>query len=63
MRVLGIGAGLVAIGRFVPPLGKVASLAVAVALGLAFLGALVLTREFGPEDKARFLRVVHRKKA
>jgi O-antigen/teichoic acid export membrane protein len=62
-RVLGLGGALVAAGRLlVPELGRVASLAVAVAVGLAFLVGLVLLREFNAEDKARLGRVLRRKK-
>lgn len=61
-RVFGIGALLVLAGRMLPPLGKIGDLAVAVAIGLAFLAALVLTREFGAEDKARLMRIVRRRR-
>lgn len=62
IRVLAIGTALVVAGRFLPPLGKIGALAVAVAVGLTFIAALVITREFGAEDKARFMRIVRRRR-
>lgn len=62
LRVFGIGAALVVGGLFVPPLGKVASLAVAAAVGIGFLLLLVVTGEFGAEDKARLMRIIRRKR-
>jgi O-antigen/teichoic acid export membrane protein len=62
LRVFGIGTVLVIAGHLLPPLGRIASLAVAIAVGLAFIAALVITREFGPEDKARLLRIVRRRR-
>ncbi|MCA9541457.1 MAG: oligosaccharide flippase family protein [Myxococcales bacterium] len=62
LRVLAIGAVLVTGGRFLPPLGKVTSLGVAAAVGLAFLALLVVTREFGVEDRARLMRVLRRRR-
>ncbi len=61
LRVVGVGAALVFVGRQLPPAGKVLSLAFLAAVGVAYLVALVLTREFGPEDKARLMRVLKRK--
>jgi O-antigen/teichoic acid export membrane protein len=61
-RVLGIGAVMVVAGRALPTLGKIGNLGVAVAMGLIFLAALVVTREFGAEDKERLMRVLGRKK-
>lgn len=61
-RVLGIGAVMVVAGRALPTLGKIGNLALAVAMGLAFVAALVVTREFGAEDKERLMRVLGRKK-
>ena len=60
LRVLGIGAALIVAGRFVPSAGPVLNLALAAGVAVAFVAGLVLTREFGPEDKARLLRVVRR---
>jgi len=60
IRVLLVGGALVVAGTQIPPMGKVASLAVAAAVGVAFLVGLVITREFGAEDKARLMRIVKR---
>ena len=61
VRVFAIGGALVLMGRFLPPTGKVVALGLAVAIGIAFLAGLILTREFGEEDKARLRRVLRRK--
>lgn len=63
LRVLGIGGLLVAAGLFIPPMGKIASLGVAAAVGLGFLALLVITGEFGAEDKERLMRIIKRKKS
>ena len=75
-RVCGIGGLLVFAGRMAPtveglaellgrPLPKVVGvvyvLVLALTLVVVFLGALFATGEFGPEDKARVLRVLRRK--
>ncbi len=62
LRVLGLGAALVALGRALPPAGKLASLGLLAAVGIAYLIGLVLTREFGAEDKARLMKVLRRGK-
>ncbi len=62
IRVLAIGGALVAAGLFIPPMGKIASLAVAAAVGLSFLALLVISGEFGAEDKERLMRIIKRKK-
>ncbi len=60
IRVLGIGTALVVAGRFLPQMGKIASLGMLAGVGVTYLLALVVTREFGPEDKARLMRVLRR---
>lgn len=60
VRVVTIGVALVVAGRFIPPAGKIVTLGIACAVGLAFLAALVITREFGAEDKARLKRMLKR---
>lgn len=62
LRVLGIGGALVAAGLFIPPMGRVASLGVAAAVGVGFLALLVITGEFGAEDKARLMRIIRRRR-
>ncbi|MBX3234038.1 MAG: lipopolysaccharide biosynthesis protein [Labilithrix sp.] len=49
-------------GLYTPPFGKLATLAVAPLLGVAYLGLLVATRELGREDLGMVLSVVRRKK-
>lgn len=63
LRVSGVIAALVVAGRFLPELGRIASLAAAVAVGLAFLTGLWLTGEFGAEDRERFMRIIGRRKS
>ncbi|MBU0550725.1 oligosaccharide flippase family protein [Myxococcota bacterium] len=60
LRVLGLGAALLLIGPALPAGGRVISLAVAVAVGVTFILGLIITREFGAEDKARLMRVLGR---
>ena len=60
VRVLGIGTALVLAGRQLPEMGKIASLGMLVGVGICYLLALILTREFGEEDKARLMRVLRR---
>ena len=60
VRVLSIGTVLVVAGRQLPQMGRVASLGMLAAVGITYLLALLLTREFGEEDKARLMRVIRR---
>lgn len=62
VRALLIGGALVAAGRFLPAAGKVVSLALAAGIGVAFLGGMVLTGEFGQEDRQRLARILRRRK-
>jgi O-antigen/teichoic acid export membrane protein len=62
LRVLGALAAAVVVARLVPGHGKIVGLAVMALSGLAYAGFLIATREFGPEDRAKFLRVVRRGK-
>lgn len=50
-------------GLYTPPFGKLATLAVAPLLALAYLGLLVATRELGREDLALVLSIIRRKKS
>ncbi len=63
VRVVGIGAAFVFAAQYMPQMNKLITLAAAVALGILFFVALFVTREFTAEDKARFMKVIHRKKA
>jgi O-antigen/teichoic acid export membrane protein len=53
-------AGAVVAGRLVPGHGKLLGFAVMAMVGLAYLAILVITREFGPEDRAKFAKVFRR---
>jgi O-antigen/teichoic acid export membrane protein len=53
-------AGAVIAARLVPGHGKLVSFAVMALVGLAYLAILVVTREFGPEDRAKFAKVFKR---
>ena len=48
------------IGRLVPGEGKVVTLGVLAAAGLVFLVALIVLGEFGPQDRAKFRRILGR---
>jgi hypothetical protein len=53
-------AGAVAAARLVPGQGKLVGFAVMALVGIAYVAVLVVTREFGPEDRAKFARVFKR---
>ena len=56
---LAIACAVVA-ARFVPGQGKLVGFAVMALVGLAYVAVLVVTREFGPEDRAKFAKVFKR---
>jgi stage V sporulation protein B len=59
-----VAAALVAgalIARLVPGHGKLVGLVATALAALAYLTVLIATREFGPEDRAKFARVLRRK--
>ncbi|MGK0357794.1 MAG: O-antigen/teichoic acid export membrane protein [Bradymonadia bacterium] len=60
IRVMSIGVSLVVAGRFIPPTGKIVTLVIAAGVGVVFLAALIITREFGAEDKARLMSILKR---
>ena len=60
-RVLIAAAAAMAVGRVIPSAGPVLVLAEAVAVGLVFLVALIVTRELGRADLAALTRVVRRR--
>ncbi|MBV71919.1 MAG: hypothetical protein CMH52_11360 [Myxococcales bacterium] len=62
VRVLLVGVVITLVGRQLPEMGKIMALTVSVGAGLLFLIGLVLTGEFGAEDKARFAQVLRGKK-
>ena len=56
---LALAAAVVA-ARLVPGHGKLVGFAVMAMVGIAYVAVLVVTREFGPEDRAKFARVFKR---
>lgn len=60
LRVGLIGTALVIAGRQLPAMGRIANLAVAGGVAVAFIALLVISREFGAEDKARFMKILRR---
>ncbi|HEY2900289.1 MAG TPA: lipopolysaccharide biosynthesis protein [Polyangia bacterium] len=57
---LAIGV-VVLLGRLIPAHGKLLGLAATVALGAIYLALLVITGEFGPDDRAKFARILRRR--
>ena len=60
VRVGLVGAALFVAGRMAPPLGKIGSIGLAVGIGLAYVIALFIIREFDAEDRARFGKIIRR---
>jgi O-antigen/teichoic acid export membrane protein len=61
--LLRVAAALVAVvvaGRLIPTHGKLLGLAVTVAMGVLYMGILIVTGEFGPTDRAKFARILRR---
>jgi stage V sporulation protein B len=56
---LAVAAAVVA-ARLVPGQGKIVGFAVMALVGLTYVAVLVVTREFGPEDRAKFAKVFKR---
>ncbi len=48
----------VGVARLVPGEGKLITLVTLPLAGIVFLAALILIREFGPEDRAKFARIL-----
>jgi O-antigen/teichoic acid export membrane protein len=59
-RVIAAVAVATAVGWVLPGKGKIAGLAALGVVGLVFFAALVLLREFGPEDRAKFRKILRR---
>ncbi len=55
-----LAAGALA-ARLVPGHGKLVGLAATILSAVAYVAVLLVTREFGPEDRAKFARVLRRK--
>lgn len=51
----------IAAGRFLPGQGKIVALVALALAGLIFLGALIALGEFGPQDRAKFRKILSRK--
>ena len=47
--------------RLVPGHGKLVGLAATILAAVAYIAVLIATREFGPDDRAKFARVLRRK--
>jgi O-antigen/teichoic acid export membrane protein len=60
-RVAVAVAAAILAARFVPGHGKILGLAVMALAAIAYALALAVTREFGPEDRAKFARVLRRR--
>jgi stage V sporulation protein B len=60
VRVLISTAAAVAVGRLMPGSGKLATIAALLAAGVVFLLGLILLGEFGPQDRAKFRRILGR---
>ena len=60
LRVAAAAALAIAVGRFLPGQGKIVALAALAAAGLVFLGALIALGEFGPQDRAKFRKIIGR---
>jgi stage V sporulation protein B len=62
-RVLVATAAALVVGRLMPGGGRLVTLAVLAVAGVVFLLVLILLREFGPQDRAKFLRILGRRAA
>jgi O-antigen/teichoic acid export membrane protein len=60
-RVAAAMAAAVIVARLVPGHGRIVGLAVMALAFAAYAAVLVLTREFGPDDRAKFARVLRRR--
>jgi stage V sporulation protein B len=60
VRVAVATAATLAIGRLAPVQGKIMTLGLLAGAGLVFFVALILLGEFGPEDRAKFRRILGR---
>jgi stage V sporulation protein B len=60
-RVAAAIAAAVIVARLVPGQGKLVGLAVMALAAFAYAAVLLATREFGPEDRAKFARVLRRR--
>jgi O-antigen/teichoic acid export membrane protein len=61
LRVAAAMAAAIVAARLVPGHGKIVGLAVMALAAIAYVAVLVATREFGPEDRAKFAKVLRRR--
>jgi stage V sporulation protein B len=50
-----------AVGRLLPGQGKVATMGILMVVGVVFLAVLILLREFGPQDRAKVMKILGRR--
>jgi stage V sporulation protein B len=62
LRVAAAVTAAVVVARLVPGQGKLLTVLVLPFAGVIFLGVLILLREFGAEDRAKFARIVGRRR-
>ncbi|MES1171835.1 MAG: lipopolysaccharide biosynthesis protein [Bacteroidota bacterium] len=60
-RVAAAAAAAVLVGRLIPGRGKLAGLAITMLVPAVYFAVLVLLREFGPEDRAKFRKILRRR--
>jgi hypothetical protein len=60
VRVAAAMLAAVVAARLVPGHGKIVGLAVMALAGLAYVAVLLVTREFGAEDRAKFAKILKR---
>jgi O-antigen/teichoic acid export membrane protein len=61
LRVAAAMAAAIVAARLVPGHGKVVGLAVMALAAIAYVAVLLASREFGPEDRAKFAKVLRRR--
>jgi len=59
-RIAASAAVAVIVAHFIPVHGKVLGLAVTILVVVIYVGGLLALGEFGPEDRAKFRRVLRR---
>jgi stage V sporulation protein B len=60
-RIVVAGTAAILVGRVLPGGGKLLGLAVTALVTVVYLGGLILLREFGPTDRAKFRKVLVRR--
>jgi hypothetical protein len=62
LRIAAATAIAVLVGRFFPGSGKISALLALASSGVVYLVALILMREFGVEDRAKFAKILGRRR-